>query len=106
MNEQELDQFIEEEMELLSDIGEDFGLIRSCWCTEPPEDYDFNLKFTYDTVFFKNRQGGETYKLVAPTYLDIWKVFEKSLIDIGPTDHIFIEDITIVDGIINIQTGS
>lgn len=106
MTEQELDKLMEEEIETLSKLAEQFGIVRSCWCTEPPDDYDFNLPFTDKTVIFKNRQGGEIYKLKAPTYLDIWKAFEKSLVDIGPTDHIFIEDIEIIGGTLKIHTGS
>jgi len=94
------------EIELLYRLADEFGITRSVWSCKPPKDYNFNLPYTTKTVVFKNRQGGQAYKLKAPTYLDIWKAFEKSLIDIGPTDHRFIENIEIVGGTLNIHTGS
>ena len=104
--EAELEKEFEKEFELLSEIGYSIGVSRSVWCADLPDNLDFSLQFSNSVVEFTNRQGGETYILVKPTYSDIWKAFEKSLIDIGPTDHIFIEDIQIDNGILKIHTGS
>lgn len=109
------------EMEYLSRVAELNGIEYADWSTDIPEDWNaVAFKGSYELDGGQGNWDG--ISLTDPTWLDIWKACDRSIIALGlitvvdddddedfevpPCDHIFIEDITAEDGIISIHFGS
>ena len=90
------------------------------WSTEIPEDWN-KIAFVGPYKLEGGQGDWSGISLFNPTWLDIWKACDKSIMALGlitvvdddgdefetpPCDHIFIEEITAENGVISIHFGS
>jgi hypothetical protein len=108
------------EIEYLSRVAELNDIEYADWSTEIPEDWN-KIAFVGPYKLEGGQGDWSGISLFNPTWLDIWKACDKSIMALGlitvvdddgdefetpPCDHIFIEEITAENGVISIHFGS